>query len=346
VSEPDEKQGRRVRRAGLAILAATFVAAATMGVQWLRDGRFRESTDDAFVQGTMLLISPRVGGTVAEVPVDTNQRVHKGQLLARLDPADYEVRLHRAQADLDAAHNRMRGAVAGAQAADAERVAARVELKRAEGEARRVRGLFQRGAASKQQLDNLEAQRDAAAAKVKALEQRALAERAVLGNEAPLRQATAALREAELALSYTRITAPADGVIGRTDVSVGENLAPAQPILALARDERSWVVANFKETQIQRMRVGDPAEVRVDAFPDRVWRGHVDSVSPATGAKYALIPPDNATGNFTKIVQRVPVKIVLDACEGGSKQEPADREAEMRLPVGLSVQVNVRVGSS
>jgi len=346
VSEVEEKQGRRVRRVGLAILAVSFVVAATMGVQWLRDGRFRESTDDAFVQGTLLLISPRVGGTVSLVPVETNQRVHKGQLLARLDPADYEVRLRRAQADLDAAHNRMRAAVAGAHAADAERVAARVELKRAEGEARRVRGLFQRGATSKQRLENMEAQRDAARAKVEALEQRAIAERAVLGNAAPVRQAEAALREAELALSYTKITAPADGVIGRKSVSVGENLAPGQPILALARDERSWVVANFKETQIRRMQRGDPAEVRVDAFPDRVWHGHVESVAPATGAQYALIPPDNATGNFTKIVQRVPVKIVLDACDGGSKQDPAQSEAEMRLPVGLSVQVSVRVGSS
>ena len=344
MSRSEDSQGGRRRRAGIAILAVALAAGAAAGLHWLREGRYREATDDAFVEGTMLLISPRVAGTVVEVPVQTNQPVRAGDLLARLDPADYQVRVQRARADLDAALNRMRAATAEAQAADAERVAARVELDRAKREARRVRGLFERGASSEQRLENAQAQRDAAQANVTALEQRAVAERAVLGNEAPVRQAEAALREAELALSYTRITAPADGVIGRKNVSEGENLAPGQPILALARDERSWIVANFKETQIHRMRAGDLAEVRVDAFPDRVWHGHVASVSPATGAQFALIPPDNATGNFTKIVQRVAVKIVLDGCEPPGQE--ADPEAAMRLPVGLSVRVSVRVESS
>jgi membrane fusion protein (multidrug efflux system) len=129
-------------------------------------------------------------------------------------------------------------------------------------------------------------------------------------------------------------------VIGRKNVQVGENVAPGRLLLALAKDEPSWVVANFKETQIGRMREGDPAEVRVDAFPGHPCRGHVESLAPATGAKYALIPPDNATGNFTKIVQRVPIRIALDDCDGdGSGAASSDPQ----LPVGLSVEVRVRV---
>jgi len=203
---------------------------------------------------------------------------------------------------------------------------------------------MQRGATSAQLLENAVAARDAAEARVRALEQRVLAERAVLGNEAPLRQAEAALREAELALSYATIRAPHAGRVGRKSVQLGENVAAGRPLLALARDEESWVVANFKETQIGRMHVGDVAWVEIDAFPGHGCRGHVESLSPATGAKYALIPPDNATGNFTKVVQRVPVRIALDACdEDGNGGAPLDPR---QLSMGLSALVSVRVGES
>jgi membrane fusion protein (multidrug efflux system) len=331
---------RRARLAGAAILGLTLLLGAGLAVHWYRELRHRESTDDAFVEATLVMLSARVGGTVVEVPVDENQRVHAGDVLVRLDPTDYQVSVTRAQADVEAARNRMAAAAADAEAADADGRAARIELGRSQREAERLRGLFARGATSQQALENVDAQRDAAAARVRALEQRALAERAVLGNEAPLRQAEAALHEAQLALSYTTLTAPSDGVIGRKNVNVGENVAPGRLLMALAVDEPSWVVANFKETQIGRMRVGDPAEVRVDAFPGRACRGHVESLAPATGAKYALIPPDNATGNFTKVVQRVPIRVALDGCAGDGAESAASDPA---LAVGLSVEVRVRV---
>jgi membrane fusion protein (multidrug efflux system) len=334
--------GGRRRIAGIGVLVV--IAAAALGTfwHWYTEVRHRERTDDAFIEASLALISARVGGTVIEVAVDENQAVKTGDLLVRLDPTDFEVSIARARANLEEARNRLAAARADAEAAEAEKRAAGIELERATSEAKRVEGLKLRGATSDQQVENAVAARDAAGARVRALEQRVLAERAVLGNEAPLRQAEAALKEAELALSYATITAPHDGVVGRKSVHVGENVAAGRPLLALARDEASWVVANFKETQIGRMQVGDAVHVEIDAFPGHACRGHVESLSPATGAKYAMIPPDNATGNFTKVVQRVPVRIALDACdENGNGGHPLDPH---RLPMGLSALVSVRVG--
>jgi membrane fusion protein (multidrug efflux system) len=333
--------GRR-RLASIALLALLCAGALGFGAHWYRELRHRERTDDAFVEASLALISARVGGTVIEVAVEENQPVRAGDLLVRLDPTDFEVGVARARANLEEARNRLAAARAAADGAEAERRAAVIELERARGEARRVEGLRERGATSDQLVENAVAARDAAEARVLALEQRVLAERAVLGNEAPLRQAEAALREAELALSYTTLVAPHAGTVGRKSVQQGENVAAGRPLLALARDEASWVVANFKETQIGRMQVGDRAEVEIDAFPGHACRGHVESLSPATGAKYALIPPDNATGNFTKVVQRVPVRVALDACdENGNGGNPLDPK---RLAMGLSALVSVRVG--
>jgi membrane fusion protein (multidrug efflux system) len=186
------------------------------------------------------------------------------------------------------------------------------------------------------------ARRDAARARVAVVEQRVRGERAVLESRAPEKQAEAALREAELGLDCTVLHAPFDGTVGRVKVGAGENVAVGEPLLALASDEPSWIVANFKETQIAQMRVGAPAEIEIDAFPAYRWIGRVASLSPATGAQYALLPPDNATGNFTKVVQRVPVTIELVRREPPGP--PEDAASALRLPVGLSAEARVRVG--
>jgi membrane fusion protein (multidrug efflux system) len=337
----------RRRLAAMGILGLVLVGAIALAVHWFLVIRFRERTDDAFVEASLVMLSTRVTGTVLEVPVEENMRVKEGDVLVRLDPTDFEVAVARARANVEEARNRLAAARADAEAAEADRRAAVVELERAKRDASRLQELRQRGATSDQLLENAVATRDAAEAKVRALEQRVIAERAELGNEAPLRQAEAALREAELSLSYATLTAPNDGIVGRKNVNVGENVSPGRPLLALARDEASWVEANFKETQIGRMHVGDAAEVYLDAFPGRPCRGHVESLSPATGAKYALIPPDNATGNFTKVVQRLPVRVALDECAGdGDGKALADGALDARrLPMGLSAVVSVRVGS-
>jgi membrane fusion protein (multidrug efflux system) len=326
--------GERVRIALRPLLiGVAAVAVVLTATYWFIALRGRVTTDDAFVEGHMVFLSPRVSGHVIEVLVDENQKVRAGQPLVKLDPADFEAKVAHARADLDAARNRMTQAGATAEAAAAQGRAAAARLRHTEQELARARELVQKHAAAPMALDTALAERDAAAAELRAADQREQAERAALGNEAPVRQSEAALREAELALAYTVVSAPFDGIVGKKGVETGANVAAGQPLFALAATSGNWVTANFKETQIGRIQPGDRAEIRVDAYPERSWRGHVESISPATGAKYALLPPDNATGNFTKVVQRVPVKIAIDDAGG----------ADDMLSVGLSVNVVVRV---
>jgi membrane fusion protein (multidrug efflux system) len=291
-----------------------------------------EKTDDAFVEGTMSMLAAQVPGRVLEVAAAQHAHVAAGDLLVRLDPADYAARVERARAELAAAKNRVAQSAAAAAAAEAEAGAAAIEAARAGRERERVASLFEAGAASRQQLDAATAAHGAAIARVHALELRADAERASTSDGVPIRQAEAALAEAELALSHTELRAPFDAIVGRKNVEPGAVVQPGQALLSLTRTDESWVIANFKETQVGRMHVGDSVDVSIDAFPGRVWHGRVDSFSPATGAKYALIPPEPAAGNFTKVVQRVPVKIALQA-------EPEAPE----LMVGLSALVEVHV---
>jgi membrane fusion protein (multidrug efflux system) len=221
-----------------------------------------------------------------------------------------------------------------------------VKLRHAEQELARTRQLFANGVASHGLLDAAVAAHDGAAAELHAAEEQERAERAALGNEAPVRQAEAALREAELALEHTRVVAPFDGVVGKRSAELGAIVAPGQPLVALSDDSEIWVTANFKETQIAHMDPGDLVEIRVDAYPDVLLRGHVESLAPATGAKYALLPPDNATGNFTKVVQRMPVRIAIDAVEGDATRLPrrdGGADAKPWLPAGLSIDARVRV---
>jgi len=317
------------------LIGAAVLAIAATVAYWALVLRGYESTNDAFVEGHLVFLSPRVGGQVVEVLVQENQRVAAGAPLVKLDPVDYEVRVARARADLDAAHNRMAQTHASADAAAAQIAAVEVKLRHAEQELARARSLFGGGVASRTALDAAVAARDGATAELHAAREQERAERAALGNEAPLRQAEAMLREAELALSHTVLTAPFAGLVGKKNVEIGANVTPGQPLVAVAEDAAKWVTANFKETQIEEMNTGDVAEIRVDAFPDTVIRGHVESIAPATGAKYALLPPDNATGNFTKVVQRVPVRIALETPDGTTDAP--------WLAVGLSVDVRVRV---
>jgi len=327
----------RPRRRVAIVLAVLGTLAAGAVATGFAHAWGHETTDDAFVEGHLALVGAQVAARVIEIPVSEHAAVKAGQVLVRLESAELEARVARARADLDAAVNRQRSASAAAAAADAEGRMASAELRSAEQEAARARNLFDAGVGSRQQLDDATARHDSARARVASLASRAEAERAMLGSDAPVRQAEAALRSAQLDLAHATIVAPFDGTVGRKSVEVGALVQPGQPLLSLASAERPWVMANFKETQIPRMRPGAPAELRVDAYPGVVWKGHVESIAPATGAKYALLPPDNATGNFTKVVQRVPVKIVLDGPADGSDAP------EAALVVGLSVEARVDV---
>jgi len=325
-----------MRWAGIA-LAVLAIGAAGMTADFLRG---RESTDDAFVEAPMVYLAAQVQGRVEEVFVQEHRPVEEGQLLVRLDPREYELELERAQAALAMARNRLTQAEAASAATEAERKATAVELWRSERELERVRSLRKKGTVSQSDLETALAARDAAAAKERALALRAEAERATLADQAPVREAEAVLHNAELRLERTEIRAPFSGFAGRRNVEPGAVVSPGQPLLALVREGEVWVIANFKETQLDRIQVGAPAEIEIDAFPGVRWRGHVESFSPATGAKYALIAPEPAAGNFTKVVQRVPVRIAIDGPLGeGAK----DAEGGLGLARGLSAEVTVAV---
>jgi len=332
----------RLSRAGAARLAGIAVVALAIGATALTASYLhgRETTDDAFVEAPMVYLAAQVQGRVQEVLVQEHQPVEVGQLLVRLDPREYELELDRAKAALSVARNRLTQAEAASAATEAERKATAVELWRAERELKRVRSLREQGTVSQAELDAARAARDAAAARERALALRAEAERATLADEAPVREAEAVLHNAALRLERTQVRAPFTGFTGRRSVEPGAVVSPGQPLMALVREGDVWVVANFKETQLGRIRVGSSAEIEIDAFPGVRWRGHVESFSPATGAKYALIAPEPAAGNFTKVVQRVPVRIAIDEPVGDGSQAAA---RGLGLAAGLSAEVTVVV---
>ncbi len=304
----------------LALVAAAVIAGAAFGLRTVAFYRHHVETDDAQVEAHIAPVLPKVSGYVTEVRVQDNERVEAGQLLVRLDDRDYRSRIDTARASLENA----KAAVAVAQA-NAE--AARTESVRAAADLARYARLREKEEVSQQQYDAAKAAAAAAAAQTDA------GRRAIEAAQAQVAQKRADLEYAELQLTYTSVTAPASGSVSKKNVEVGEFVQAGQPLLAIVSGVEPWVVANFKETQLKKMRVGQPVEIEVDAYPKTTFHGRVDSIAAATGAKFALLPPDNATGNFTKVVQRVPVKIVFT--------DPP--RADKPLRAGMSVNAIVAV---
>jgi len=406
------------------LLIGVAVIGAAVGLAYYMHRKGFESTDDAFIDGGIVQISPRVPGQVLRVLVTDNQRVNKGDLLVELDPRDYETAVAQARAALSNALARNFGAKAGLeltntvtdaalvqasaglkaaqaqvdvlrasvqqaeaavgaaeaglQQAEARRTAAEAEAQRAAADAERYRALYKKDEISKQLLDRAETEARATAANLDAAKQMVAAARAQLvqaraaraSAEASLRQAEtlvrqaegrlkeaqsrpeqirirradfegagaeierarAALQQAELNLSYTKIYAPESGYVTKKAVEPGNIVGAGQALMALVSD-RLWVVANYKEVQLQRMRPGQPVSIKIDAYPQRRFRGKVDSIQSGSGARFSLLPPENATGNYVKVVQRVPVKIVFD--------EPLP--SELKIGPGMSVVPEVKV---
>jgi membrane fusion protein, multidrug efflux system len=426
------------RPAVLVIGAVVLLIAIIFGIRYWLYARSHESTDDAFIDGHIIQVSPKVSGYVAKVYIKDNQQVKEGDLLVELDARDYEVRLQQAKAALEAgvakenearsnvaltrasSHadvqqaaatvrrsrtnveasraaaassqgraNEAASAVATAQAnleqARAQVSAAEAEATRANNDVARYQQLLAKDEISRQQLDQAVAAAKTAAAQVDVARQKVAAAMAqvnearsrevaeaqsarqaqaqiggaqagvneALGrlaeaNTAPQRvavsqaqsttasatteQLRAAVKQAELELSYTKIYAPENGRVTRKSVEEGALVQVGQPLLAIVPGD-VWVTANFKESQIGRMAPGQSVEITVDAYPDKTFKGHVDSIQAGTGSRFSLIPPENATGNYVKVVQRVPVKIVFD--------EPPD--PKHMLAPGMSVVPEVRV---
>jgi len=326
-----------------------LIAGVIGGVLFWRHSRSHESTDDAYIDIVSERVSPRVAGQVVRVLVGDNEDVDGGQVLVELDPADYQVRLNQSLADQARTEAQLAEAEATQNAAAAQVEQARANVAVAEANAgntasdfRRYDELYKNAAAiSQQQWENAKTAATNAAAQLVAAQkgaraaeaQRVQAKSQIRSAQAAIKSAAAVVEQAKLALSYTKVQASVTGRIAIRTVAPGNYLQPGTQLMAIVpRDV--YVTANFKETQLARMRRGQPAEIRVDAFPDMKLRGHLDSVQPASGTAFSVLPAQNATGNWVKIVQRVPVKIVFD-------QIPND--PDRRLGPGMSVRVTVKV---
>jgi membrane fusion protein (multidrug efflux system) len=347
-SEPHPGR-RRLLRAGVAL--AVLLAVAIGLHWWMVEGRWIETTDNAYVQGDIAVLSPRIDGDVIGIPVADNQAVRAGDPLVLLDPQDWAARLDQARgtaAEAVAAIETARRQVAQSRAAIAQAEAmtaqAEAERVRASAEAGRSGTLVGAGWTSRQANDQAVADLHKADAQLASAQaQRATAGQALAVAEAQVVQAEArrttaetAVRLAANALSYTVIRAPFDGVVGNRAAQLGQHVVPGQQLIALAPPpERLFVIANFKETQLRRMRAGQPARLVPDIDTGAAVAGRVDSLAPATGALFSLLPPENATGNFTKVVQRVPVKIVLAPDE-------AARAGWLRAGLSVTAEVDTR----
>lgn len=349
--EQDASQPNRTLRSrkkmllrGIVIILAAL--ALLIFLWWYFIARFSESTNDAYLQADSVTLAPKISGNISEVLVKDNQTVKAGQPLVRINEDQYRARVSEMQAGMkanQAAIDRARADITRQQAeieqAQARQRSAQVQLRYAEHEYQRYLPLAASGAEAKEHLADLRRSRDAAqadfeanVAAVKAASAQIQTLRAqIVQSEAQLASSGASLQRSDIDLQDTLIRSPIDGVIGNRTVRVGQYVQPGTRLLTVVPTQDIYLVANFKETQMTRIRVGQPVTLHVDAQPGHEFSGVVESVSPGTGSQFALLPPENATGNFTKIVQRVPVKIRI------TDTSPARNQL---LP-GMSVTVEI-----
>jgi len=326
------------RRKGLFGLGA-LVALCGVGYlgYWLLDGRYYESTDDAYVNGDVVQITSEVPGTVIGLHVDDTQRVALGQPVLELDPADAKIAEANAEADLARAVRQVRGLFAQDQELRAQIAQREQAARTADDDLRRRGGLIADGAISAEELSHARDAVTTTRANVAAARQQlgqtvAQIDGTTIADHPQVLAAEAAVRNAALALHRTELTSPVSGVIAKRSVQIGERVAAGTPLLAVVPLDAVWIDANFKERQLERMRVGQPVKLHADLYGgDVTYNGHVVGIAAGSGNAFALLPPQNASGNWIKIVQRLPVRILLD---------PKELQAHP-LRVGLSVNVRV-----
>src|SRR5579863_3372123 len=332
-----------VRRVLLVVVIVAIAVAVIPGYRYYQYIESHVTTDDAYVDGTVALVSSRVAGTVTNVYVEDNWTVKEGQLLLTLDQRDFEVRVEQAQAQLERARQSVDELYAGVAAARSGVSLVQSQLKQAHIDFQRAKSLKEQGVVSAEQYDQANTGLRVAVADEALAEHQLTQAEAALGNshddhsryDRPLvKQAEAALEAARLDLGYTRLTAPFAGVITHKTAHVGNRVQVGEPLLAVVPLGKLYVTANFKETQLTDVRVGQKAEIVADIYPGHTYKGHVDSISMGTGAAFSLLPPENATGNWVKVVQRVPVKVVIEG--------PVPEDKPLRL--GLSVEVAIDLG--
>jgi membrane fusion protein (multidrug efflux system) len=350
-SKDSAAQGKK-RSFVLPIVIVLALIGGAWAVKTVLYNRGHVTTDNAQVDGSIIPVLAKVGGYVTTLAVDENDHVKEGQSIVQIDTSEYAVRLAQANAELAAAEYvagghgvagqaeaQIQTATSQGQVIQAQIVSAQAAQAKAASDLTRYKELAAKQIVSKQQLDAAQAAFDQANANLAAVQRQATGAAAQVSNaeigskfaQARYAAAKATRDNAALQLSYTHVTAPVGGVVSRKQVEVGQLVQPGQPLLTLVSDSSVWVTANFKETQLADIRIGQPVEVEVDSYPDCTVHGKVESFSAATGAKFALLPPDNSTGNFTKVVQRVPVRIQVT--QGCGANEP--------LRPGMSVTAHV-----
>ncbi|MBB4567058.1 HlyD family secretion protein [Rhizobium leucaenae] len=327
---------------------AVIAAAAYYGHNYWTVGRFQVSTDDAYVQADNSAIAPKISGYITDVVVKDNQTVKAGQVLARIDDRDFKTALEQAKADVAAAEADVEAKQASLDMQQSLISAARatVDVDKAnetfaEQNDKRYASLSVNGYAPVQTAQQAASQIAATRAAIDrdtaslagTIKQVDLLKAQLAQARATLARDQAVQSQAELNLSYATIVAPLDGVIGNRTLRVGQYVQAGTQLMSVVPTSTAYIVANYKETQLTDVHAGQPVDIEVDMFPGRVYHGHVDSLAPASGQEFALLPPDNATGNFTKVVQRIPVKIVLDG----------DSAASGDLRPGMSVQPSIDI---
>ena len=322
-----EESAKKQRKPFKRYIAAVLVAIIIVAVGYfIHDALNYQTTDDAYVETTTVQVAPKVSGQIIDVFITDNQKVKEGDLVAKIDPADYEVKLAQAEAKYERTLLNQKNAKANFKASQTNIEVAKKDLDR-------YKNLYEKGAVSKQTLDAAQAKYDAAQANLTQSEQALLSDGGNKVADADLKEIKALRDQAKLYLSYTNIYAPQTGTVSNRRVEKGMYVNVGSPLFVIVPED-VWVVANFKENQLRNMKPGQEVDIKIDTYPNKVFKGKVDSIQRASGAKSSLFPPENAVGSFVKIVQRIPVKIVFT-----EKIDPN----EFNIVPGMSVVPKVRV---
>lgn len=339
----------KVRMTASIIMGAVIIAAVFFGVQSFVVAKSHETTDNATVEQYMSPINVRITGYIKDIRFKEHQHVKKGDTLMIIDNREFMINLKQARANLLDAQsgrklvdNSVNTASTSASVYDESIAEARIKVAKLEADYARFSALLEKKATTPIVVEQYKTELDMARARINALgRQRRSAESSVSevnqrrgSADAAILRAEAALEMAELNLSYTVITAPCDGYLGKRNIEAGQLVNPGQTMTTIIPDYNKWIVANFKETQIQNLYIGQEVDIEVDAFPDKKFKGRISSISSATGAKYSMIPTDNASGNFVKIRQRIPVRIDL---------EDISSEDNQLLAAGMMCNINAKL---
>lgn len=307
------------------IIIAAAILLILGGLYYINSLKY-ESTDDAYVESDLIQIASRVSGQIEEIFIQDNQRIKEGDVIAKIDDKDYQIKFNQAKALYEKALYSQKVAKAKLEAINSEVTLVQKDLER-------YKNLYSAGAVSRQTLDSAQTRYDNTKAKLLAAEEDILSSSDNKVADADLRVLKAQMEQAELNLSYTKIVAPNSGTVTNKNLEKGKYVQTGQPLFTLVTD-KIWIEANFKENQVGLMKVGQDVDIKIDAYPNKRFKGKIDSIQKASGAKSSLFPPENAVGSFVKIVQRIPVKIVFT--------EEIDPE-QYNIVAGMSVEPKVKV---